>query len=282
MANNQGQKAILITGCSSGIGLCAALTLHQRGYRVIATVRRDEDRSPLVDAGIEHVLLLEMRSSSDIERVVSEVVAITNGKLFALFNNAAYGLPGAVEDLTRDALRHQFESNLFGTHELTVKLLPYFLKLDDARIIQNSSVLGFTAMPMRGAYNASKFALEGLTDTLRIELTDTNVKVVLIEPGPITSNFRKNALAAMQEHIDFSKSRHEELYSYALERLNKVGPASKFTLPASAVVDKLIHALESKRPKARYFVTFPTYLMALLNIVLPVRWMDRFLLRVSR
>ena len=276
------RKSILITGCSSGIGLCAARTLHERGYQVIASVRNASDIPRLQALGLPHVIQLDLRDSTSIDGAVETVLEITGGKLFALFNNGAYGQPGAVEDLSRETLRQQFETNLFGTHELTIKLLPTFLQQDDARIVQNSSILGFTAMPMRGAYNASKFALEGLTDTLRLELMDTPVRISLIEPGPIVSHFRRNALIALEQHIHTDTSRHTELYRKGLERLKKEGATSRFTLPPEAVVNKLIHALESKNPRRRYFVTFPTYLMAVLKVVLPGSWMDRLVFKAGR
>lgn len=267
-------RYILITGCSSGIGLAAAVTLRERGYQVIASCRQQKDVDSLKHQGFEHVLLLDLASSESIQEAVAQVLDITNGALFALFNNAAFGVPGAVEDLPRDALRRQFETNVFGTHELTCRLLPHMLKLGDARIVQNSSVLGLVAMFNRGAYVASKFALEGLTDTLRLELLDTSVKVSLIEPGPIISQFRKNALANFEREIDIDNSRHREMYHQGLERMRKEGPAMRFTLPPSAVVDKLIHALESPRPKARYYVTFPTYFVGYLKRILPTRALD--------
>ncbi|WNO11045.1 SDR family NAD(P)-dependent oxidoreductase [Teredinibacter sp. KSP-S5-2] len=275
-------KPILVTGCSSGIGLSAAEILQKRGYKVVASARIPEDVEALKERGLQHVVQLDLESSASIDSAIEQVLEITDGKLFALFNNGAYGIPGAVEDLSREALRTQFETNLFGTHELTVKLIPTLLKEKDARIVQNSSVLGFAAMPMRGAYNASKFALEGLTDTMRIELSETNIKVSLIEPGPIHTRFRENALAAMRRHIDFSKSRHRQRYEEALARLTKEGPSSKFTLMPEVVVDKLIHALESPRPKVRYYVTFPTYLFAYLRHILSYRQMDKLLLKVVK
>lgn len=275
-------RSILITGCSSGIGLSAAKILQQRGYLVVASVRSARDIEKVKAEGIKHVVQLDLESSESIDSGVASALDITGGRLFALFNNGAYGLPGAVEDLSRDALRTQFETNLFGTHELTAKLIPTLLKEDSARIVQNSSVLGFAAMPMRGAYNASKFALEGLTDTMRMELSETNIRVSLIEPGPILTDFRKNALLAMEKHIDFSRSRHKSRYEEALSRLKKEGAASKFTLTPDVVVGKLIHALESDVPKARYYVTFPTYLFAFLRHVLSFGQMDRLLLKVAK
>ncbi len=275
------KKAILITGCSSGIGKNAAFTLQSRGYQVIASVRKPEDVAVLLDEGLEYVIHLDLQFSESIDKAIAETLEITGGQLYALFNNGAYGQPGAVEDLTRETLLKQFQTNVFGTHELTVKLLPY-LNEDDARIIQNSSILGFVSMPMRGAYNASKHALEGLTDTLRIELSETNTKVSIVQPGPIQTHFRRNALIALEENIDITKSRHQSRYEGALRRLKKVGAASRFTLGPESVVNKVIHALESKRPKTRYKVTFPTYLLALIKPILPTRLFDKVLMASAK
>jgi len=272
-------KFVVITGCSSGIGYCAAKALHQRGYSVIATVRKPSDEPLLHDLGIEHVVLLDLADSDSVQRATSKILMIAQHRVFALFNNAAYGQPGAVEDLSRAALRHQLECNLLGTHELTIGLLPSMLSMSDARIVQNSSVLGFVAMPMRGAYNASKFALEGLSDTLRQELIGTPIKLSIIQPGPIISRFRENALQALKREVDFSRSRHAALYQKAVERLSKPGPAAPFTLPPEAVVKALIHALEAKRPRYRYRVTTATKLMALLKYVLPTAWLDHIAAR---
>jgi NAD(P)-dependent dehydrogenase (short-subunit alcohol dehydrogenase family) len=270
-------RSVLITGCSSGIGLDAALGLQERGYQVIAKVRLREHVELLQSKGLEHVLMLDLRSSESIHAAVSKTLEISQGRLFALFNNGAYGLPGAVEDLTRDALRRQFETNLFGTHELTRTLLPTLLQEPVARIVQCNSVLGIVALPYRGAYNASKFALQGLTDTLRQELADTSVHVSSIEPGPILTEFRKNSLNAFREEIDVQASRHRDSYEAILNRLQKEGVAQPFTLGPEAVTKKLIHALESKRPRAHYYVTSPTYLMGFLRRLLGARALDAFI-----
>lgn len=267
---------VVVTGCSTGIGYSAASRLTQMGYQVIATVRNPEDIEALKAMGVQHVVLLELASSESVHAAATQINQLCHGVLFALFNNAAYGQPGAVEDLSREALTRQFEVNVFGTHELTRALLPCLLKSPEARIIQNSSVLGFAAMPMRGAYNASKFALEGLTDTLRMELAaSSNINVVLIEPGPIDTAFRKNALKALRQNVDMNSSRHATLYQQALARLDSQTSSTPFTLPADAVVDKLVKALTSRRPKARYYVTFPTYLFAFLRHFLPTVWLDK-------
>lgn len=268
------QYSVLITGCSSGIGLEAAKMLQERDFLVVASCRKQEDVAALQAQGIKHVVQLDLADSASIEKGLQETLTITNGQLFALFNNGAYGQPGAVEDLPVEALRAQFECNVFGTHELTTKVLKVMLAQGYGRIVNNSSVLGLVAAPFRGAYNASKFALEGLTDTLRLELFDTPIKVSLIEPGPIESRFRANALLALQNNIDMENSRHHQGYTEAIARLSKEGVTSSQTLPASAVVNKLIHALESTRPKARYYVTLPTYGAVLMKRILPTCLLD--------
>ncbi len=270
------EKTILITGCSSGIGHCVAKGLQRRGYRVFATARRSESVAALHAEGLES-LQLDLDDSASIKQAIEQVLGRTNGRLYAVFNNGAFGLPGAVEDLSRDAIRASFETNVFGWLELTNLLLPVMREQGYGRIIQNSSVLGLVAMPYRGAYNASKFALEGLSDTLRLELKDTDIHVSLVEPGPILSRFRANALVALRKHIDIENSVHKARYQRVLERLNKEGPAVPFTLPPEAVLTKVIHALEARRPKARYYVTVPTYLFGYLKRVLPTRTLDRLL-----
>jgi NAD(P)-dependent dehydrogenase (short-subunit alcohol dehydrogenase family) len=272
-------KTILITGCSSGIGYATAHELKKRGHKVIATARKPEDVARLSSEGFS-ALALDLADSASIRNAVQQALQLSNGKIDALFNNGAFGQPGAVEDLRRDVLREQFETNFFGTHELTNLLIPLMRQQGHGRIIYNSSVLGFVALTYRGAYNASKFALEGLADTLRLELHGTNIHIILIEPGPILSDFRKNAYALFKKNIDPSQSFHKSIYGAMEQRLQKEGPAVAFTLPASAVAAKVIHALEAKQPKIRYYVTFPTYLFAYLKRILPASWLDSILRKV--
>jgi len=270
-------KTILITGCSSGIGYSTAVILKARGHQVIVTARDIVDVERLKNEGFT-ALHLDLAESASIKNAVIEMVELTGGKIDALFNNGAFGQPGAVEDLTRDVLRFQFETNLFGTHELTNLIIPLMRQQGHGRIIYNSSILGLVAMRYRGAYNASKFALEGLADTLRLELHGTSIHISLIEPGPILSEFRTNSYALYQRNIDAEHSFHKSAYEAMEARLQKEGAAVAFSLPAKAVADKVVHALEAKRPKTRYYVTFPTYLFAILKRLLPVSWLD-FLLR---
>ncbi len=272
-------KTILITGCSSGIGYTTAVELKNRGHKVIATARKSEDVTRLTQAGFA-AIQLDLADSVSIQQAVEHALELSDGKIDALFNNAAFGQPGAVEDLSRDLLRFQFETNFFGTHELTNLLIPIMRKQGHGRIIYNSSVLGLVAMRYRGAYNASKFALEGLADTLRLELYRTNIHISLIEPGPILSNFRKNSYILYKQNIDPTNSFHKEAYKAMEARLQKEGAAVAFTLPATAVAAKVIHALEAKRPKMRYYITVPTYLFAFLKRILPIPWLDALLRKV--
>lgn len=276
-------KAVLITGCSTGIGYHTAYALQQRGYRVLATARKAEDVDRLRQEGLE-ATRLDLDCSLSIQEAVDWVLARTDGKLYGLFNNGAYGQPGAVEDLSREVLRQQFETNLFGWLELTNLLIPVMRAQGEGRIIQNSSVLGLITLKYRGAYNASKFALEGLTDTLRHELAGSGVYVSLIEPGPIQSCFRQNAYDRFRSNIDVKTSVHRATYEAVERRLasqSSPDTPDTFTLGPEAVAKKVIHALEAKRPKIRYYVTFPTYLFAALKRILPMRILDNILLSIA-
>ena len=272
--------SVLITGCSSGIGLCAAEGLAARGYRVFATARKPQDVAMLQARGLE-ALQLDLDDSASIQTSVDEVLARNGGRLDALFNNAGCGQPGAVEDLSRSALRAQFETNLFGMIELTNRVLPVMRRQAAGRIIINSSVLGLVALAYRGAYNASKFAIEGITDTLRLELRGSGVHVALVEPGPIKSRFRANAFNLYQRNIDAEQSFHRDTYQKLEQRLTKAGPAAPFTLGPEAVLEKVIHALESAHPKRRYYVTKPTYFLAYAKRLLPQDLLDRMLGAIS-
>jgi len=278
---DRSERTILVTGCSSGIGYCTAHGLQQRGYRVIAGARQPKDVERLRAEGLT-CLQLDLDSSGSIRCAVDQLADITDKRLFALFNNAGFGQPGAVEDLRRDVLRAQFETNVFGTLELTNRLIPWMRRAGEGRIIQNSSVLGFISLAYRGAYTASKYALEGLYDTLRLELAGTGIHAVLIEPGPISSRFRANALAAFQRNIDIEHSVHRETYRATENRLQHKGAVVPFTLPGEAVLGKVIKALESRRPRPRYYVTVPTYLFGGLKRLLSSRALDRVLLGISR
>jgi len=269
------ERTILITGCSSGIGYAAAKTLRERGWRVFAACRKQEDCDRLRGEGFD-APRLDYQDEDSIKTALDEVLGATGGTLDALFNNGAYAIPGAVEDLPTEALRDIFESNLFGWHSLTRAVLPVMRAQGHGRIVQCSSVLGLITMPWRGAYNASKFALEGLTDTLRMEMRDTGIDVVLIEPGPITSAFRANSIIQFERWIDWKNAPRAAQYETQLRpRLYDSVKKTTFELGPEAVVDKLIHALEAPRPRPRYYVTVPTYFSGFMRRLLPTRLLDK-------
>ncbi|MBC7137811.1 MAG: SDR family NAD(P)-dependent oxidoreductase [Defluviimonas sp.] len=269
-------RSILVTGCSSGIGHDAAHGLARAGWRVFATCRRQEDCDRLVAEGLES-LRLDYADEDSIAAALAEVLSRTGGTLDALYNNGAFACPGAVEDLPRGALREIFETNLFGVHDLTRRVIPVMRAQGHGRIINCSSVLGLVGIRWRGAYVATKFALEGLTDVLRLEMSDTPIKVILIEPGPVTTDIRRNSIPHFERWIDWRGSARRGQYeSSLLQRLYKDrGKPDAFELPASAVTAKLLRALTAADPAPRYYVTTPTWVMGLARRLLPTRALDR-------
>ena len=267
------KKTILITGCSSGIGYDAAHGLREAGWRVFASCRKAEDCDRLKAQGFD-APQIDLADPESIRRGLAEVLATTGGTLDALYNNAAFACPGAVEDLPAGALREIFETNLFGTHDLTREVIKVMRAQGHGRIINCSSVLGLVGLSWRGAYVSTKFALEGLTDVLRIEMRDTPIKIILIEPGPITSKIRANAIPHFEKWIDTANSARAAQYETLKSRLYEDTGPDTFELPASAVTQKILHALTSANPKPRYYVTTPTYLMGNLRRLLPTRLLD--------
>ncbi len=271
-------ETVLVTGCSSGIGYHVAKGLKARGYNVYATARKEEDVQRLIAEGFK-CLQLDYASSESVQDLANELMLLVGTNLYGVFHNGAYGQPGAVEDLTRETMEKQFAANVFGWMELNNRLIVLMRHNGRGRIIFNSSVLGLVAMPFRGAYNASKFAIEGFADTLRLELSDTQVEVSLIEPGPIESCFRPNALQALKDNVNMEDSVHRDRYKSTLARLEKQGNVDPYTLKPEAVLEKVIHALESKKPKARYYVTIPTHFMGTLKRFLSAKWLDKIVLK---
>ena len=268
------RKSILITGCSSGIGRDAAEGLRKRGWRVFASCRKESDCAVLRDEGFESPLI-DYADPDSIQAGLDKVLEATGGTLDALFNNGAYALPGAVEDLPREGLAELFETNVFGVHDLTRRVIPVMRGQGHGRIVNCSSVLGLVPAPWRGAYVASKYAMEGLTDTLRLEMRDTGIKVILIEPGPVTSKIRVNSIPHFERWVDWRGSARAEQYeTRLLKRLYENRGPDRFELPPEAVTEKLWRALEDPSPRARFFVTTPTYIFGTLRHILPTSWMD--------
>ena len=268
------QRSILITGCSSGIGLDAARGLQARGWRVFATCRQETDCDRLRAEGLES-FRLDYADEASIAEALDEALRRTGGTLDAVYNNGAFACPGAVEDLPRGALREIFETNLFGYHDLTRRVIPVMRRQGHGRIVNCSSVLGLVGAKWRGAYVATKFAMEGLTDVLRIEMRGTGIDLILIEPGPIATKIRENAVPHFEKWVDWENSARRDQYVALRGRLyDKKTKKDAFELGPEAVTAKLIRALEDKRPKPRYYVTTPTYLMGALRRILPTRALD--------
>jgi NAD(P)-dependent dehydrogenase (short-subunit alcohol dehydrogenase family) len=273
-------RSILITGCSSGIGYDAARGLARRGWRVLATCRKPEDCARLAAEGLES-FPLDYSDPASVAAGAAEALRRTGGRLDALFNNGAFALPGAVEDVPREGLEALFQANLFGWHDLTRRVIPAMRAQGAGRIVQCSSVLGRIALKWRGAYVASKYALEGLTDVLRLEMEGTGIHIILIEPGPIASRIRLNSIPHFERWIDWRASPRAEQYRTSLLKRLYEPEARKdrFELPPAAVTAALVRALESPRPRARYRVTLPTRAMEVARRLLPTRALDALLRR---
>ncbi len=277
MENND--RSILITGCSTGIGLAAARTLKARGWRVLATARKPADIERLQREDGLDVLSLELSDRASIARCASEALARTDGRLYALYNNAAYGVIGAMEDISADVLREHLDINVIAAHDLTRQIVPAMRRAGRGRIVMCSSVLGLVSGPYRGAYCASKFALEALSDALRMELRPAGIKVSLLQPGPIESSFLASTIAQFRRTIDIEQSAHREHYARRLRAMEAGGP-KRFKLGPEAVVAKLVHALESPNPKVRYRIGLPTQAAEILRRVLPTALLDRIVTRM--
>ncbi len=273
------EKTILITGCSSGIGYDTAHYLHQNGYRVFASARKVKDVQRLKDEGLD-TYLLDVTKPETITRTLHEILAQTDGKLYAVFNNAGYGQPGAVEDIPTEVMKEQFETNFFGLHEMTRQVLPVMRAQGYGRIIQHSSVLGLIALRFRGAYNASKYAIEGLCDTLRLELDKEDIHIITINTGPVHSDFRKNATKKYYEHIAGKPTVFEEAYKKELLPYEGKKKKDPFTRTSDVVITNIIIALEADRPRPRYFNTLATHLLGGLKRLLPTALLDKILLKV--
>lgn len=275
------KKSILITGCSSGIGYETAHHLHKAGYEVFATARKPEDVARLTREGLS-AHQLDVTDPDSIDAALHWVLEQTGGRLYALFNNAGYGQPGAVEDIPTYALREQFETNVLGLHEMTRRILPIMIAQGYGRILQHSSVLGLVSLRFRGAYNASKYAIEGLCDTLRLELRGTGVHVVTLNTGPIRSKFRDNAIGMFEKNVDAESSRfHEEYKVEVYKRKENKEERDPFTRDADAVIEKIVTALETPVPAPRYYITSATVLLATMKRLLPTRRMDALLRKIQ-
>jgi short-subunit dehydrogenase len=268
---------IVITGCSTGIGLETANYLNERFITVYPTARYQKDVELLKESGFEHAMLLDVTKAESITAVIERVLEM-EGKIDVWFNNAGYGQPGGIEDITTETLRQQFETNVFGLHECTRQIIPVMREQGRGKIIQHSSVLGIISLFGKGAYNASKYAIEGLADTLRLELKDTGIYPVLLNTGPITSHFRETAVKKLEENIDIEHSVFKEKYLASIKGTHKKVPFNEEAESVARVVHKIILA---DKPKPRYYITKATYLLGYLKRVLSTSLLDRLLIKVG-
>ncbi len=268
---------IVITGCSTGIGLDVALYLKERSIEVYPTARDPKDVEMLVELGFDKAMVLDVTKSEDISRVIKDVVEI-DGHIDVWFNNAGFGQAGAIEDITTEVLKEQFETNVFGLHEATRQIIPLMRRQGYGKIIQHSSVLGIVSLFGRGAYNASKYAIEGLTDTLRLELLDTDIYPILLNTGPITSHFRQTAMSKLRDNVDIENSIFKERYQKSLSGTSRKVP---FNEEAEAVSEVVYEIINAKKPKPRYYITKATYLLGYFKRVLSTSLLDRLLIKVG-
>jgi len=269
-------KNILITGCSTGIGKQTALYLKDQGYRVFASARKENDIKELLNLGLE-AFYIDVTNKKSITDTLEDIMKLTNNTLDVLFNNAGYGQAGALEDISTNVLKEQFETNVFGLHEVTLQVLEIMKAQGHGTIIQHSSVLGLISLKFRGAYNASKYAIEGLTDTLRLELDNTNIKITLLNTGPITSDFRKNAQAKLKEHIIIDESRFKDEYYKNLNAKKSAVPFNLESIEVAKIVEKII---KSKNVKPRYYITKATYLLGFAKRILSSSILDKILMKL--
>lgn len=274
-------KTVFISGCSTGIGFFLAQALHEKGFKVIASCRKMQDVMRLQSLKI-HTLQMDVSDPASIKNAVGQLLEYTCGKLDVLINNAGFGQAGALEDISQDVMLHVFQTNVFGLHELTRQIIPIMRAQGSGRIINISSILGLVSLPFRGAYNASKYAVEGLSDTLRLELEQSNIWVSSIQPGPIESNFRDTVVGASLKAVDIESSFFAPKYKSMLLHFKEKKEKSALTQKPEAVFKKVLHAIESKRPRPVYKVTLSAHFLALSRRILPARLLHRLLARIAK
>ncbi len=274
-------KTVFISGCSTGIGFYLAKALQDRGYQVIASCRKPADVERLESLGL-YTLKMDMGDGASIQAAVKQLLEYTKGTLDVLINNAGFGQAGALEDISRDVMIAQFQTNVFGLHDLTRQLIPVMRAQGRGRIINISSILGLVSLPFRGAYNASKYAVEGLSDTLRMELEPSGIWVSSIQPGPIDSHFRNTVIDHSLKAIKVNASFFKPQYKKMMLGFKQKKKTSKMTKGPEAVFEKVIHAIESQKPKPSYAVTSGAHLLILARRLLPTKWLHRLLAKISK
>ena len=270
-----GEKVAVVTGASTGIGRATARMLKARGWRVFPTARSRTDLDLLRGEGFQPVEL-DLADPDSVEYAAKEVLELSQGMLGALVNNAGYGQPGALEDLSRSAVRKQFETNVIGTLDFTNRFIPVFRAQQRGRIVLVSSVVGRVVIPFLGAYSASKFALEAIGDGWRMELGPAGISVSVVEPGPIKTCFRKRVVSEAARGLEMRNSVFAKQYAKELSEPERTytRPTDVFQKPPEAVAQRIVHALESRWPRARYPVTGAAWLGDFAARFLPARIKD--------
>jgi short-subunit dehydrogenase len=251
------RKSIIVTGASSGIGKATVIKLVESGYQVFGLSRRHDNLTSIyseLPSSIEDKEDLYIAMECDIAKperfdsIIKDIFSKAHGNpIYGLVNNAGYVEPGAIEDLTIQDIRSQFETNFFGLVEFTKKVLPFMLKSNQGRIVNISSVSGLVSIPLIGAYSASKYALEAITDALRMELWNTNIKVITINPGLVDTNINVVSKPKLDNLIQEKSSRFSEIYRKYLYNTPK-------GLPPDSVANVILKAISSLKPKTRYIV----------------------------
>lgn len=282
MTESGAAKTVLITGGTDGLGKAAAVMLAGRGWRVFAAGRSAEKRAQMDVLARERRLPIEsvemdVCSGASVEAAVRTVLERA-GALDTLINNAGVGYVAAVEDLRLEDLRAQFETNFFGVVRVTQAVLPHMRRRRRGRILMISSVAGLIVPPTYGAYSGSKFALEGLSNALRLEAAPFGVQVVLIEPGYIITGFQQTAADLAQPYAEkFKSGAYAKIYEGAWAASKRGRDVSKATPEDFARV--VVRAMESPRPRARYGVTSLAAFAAFARRFFPDRALDAFLRR---
>jgi short-subunit dehydrogenase len=251
------RKSIIVTGASSGIGRATLIKLVKVGYQVFGLARRYDrltsiySELPSLTERVESQyvpLEFDITKPEKFDSIIEDISSKADGNMiYGLVSNAGYVEPGAIEDITIQDIRTQFETNFFGLVELTKKVLPIMLKNNQGRIVNISSVAGLMALPLIGVYSASKYALEAVTDALRMELWNTNIKVITINPGLVDTNINTVSRPKLDNLIDKKSSRFSEMYRKYMYNVPK-------GLPSDSVARVVLKALSSQKPNARYVV----------------------------
>ena len=269
---------ILVTGCSSGIGLSLVELLLKKGYDVIATARKEVDLCTLMSMGAKAVYL-DLDKPDTLEAAIHQVKKMTP-TLYALINNSGFAQPGSVRDLSLELMQAQFQTNVFGTIGWTNLCLPLLSHGGPTKLIFLSSILGVVSAPYLGAYCASKYALEAFISSLRMELSGSKTHVISIRPGAIETEFRHRAVQELKNGIALEESQSKCQYQKSIANSEKKKAKGK-RMDSKKAAEIIVSVLEKEKPKTAYYVTAPAILMGALRRFIPERWVERIMQKHS-